>query len=137
MRYLKIGLVLIIIFTVATIAIVNINTTRQSNNESRALNRIRQIRAAEETYQATKGAGKLATLDQLIERGLVDKAVKDTAGGYTYSLTLHGDYEYELTASPIHSESYWRGGNKWYSADRGSIKEKTYMYGVAVEKEVR
>jgi len=104
-------------------------------NQELAIKRIKSIKAAQETYKATKGAGRYGTMGDLIDAGLIDTGVGDgNTKGYRFAIRLN-DGGYEVVAVPeIYGEkgtgiaSYYldqtgvlRGSNTGLEASKNDI----------------
>ena len=72
---------------IAAIAIPNLLASRRAANEGAAIYSLRQISAAEATYQSN--FGKFATLDELAAQNLIDpKLATGTKSGYNFAVEL-------------------------------------------------
>ena len=99
---------------VAAIAIPNLLAARRAANEGATIAVLRKIHSAEATYQATAGAGRFGTLDELAAHNLISPEVADGMhSGYLYQieLTENEDEElgFEVTSVPM---SYPNSGRR-------------------------
>jgi len=87
-----------------------------AGNEIAAMARLSAIGRAELAYQ-TESGGKYATLDELIQRGLVNDPKQGKLTGYKFevNVTAHG---YEATASP---ERYGISGKRSFYVDEQNV----------------
>lgn len=75
------------ILIIFAIAVPNLLAARRAANEGATIQTLRKIHSAEATYQATRGNGAFATLDQLAAEGLIDPAVA-TGSHFGYKFTV-------------------------------------------------
>ena len=68
-------------------------------NESIAKSLLRTVVSAEATFQSTKGAGRYASLEELLTEGLLSKDLLDKYG-YKIELTVSSN-RFEATAIPL------------------------------------
>jgi hypothetical protein len=87
-----------------------------ARNEAIAQSALRMVVSAEATYQATKGDGNYATLDQLMEQGLVPKDFLQKHG-YKIELTVVGT-KFEATAVPV---EYGKTGRTSFFIDESGV----------------
>jgi hypothetical protein len=85
-------------------------------NESITRNAMRTIASAEATYQATEGAGRYGTLDELIKAGLISKEIVQNYG-YKIELSV-SNTRFEVTAVPI---EYGKTGKLSFFLDDSSV----------------
>ncbi len=85
-------------------------------NESITRNAVRTIASAEATYQATEGAGRYGTLDELIKAGLISKEMVQNYG-YKIELSV-SNTRFEVTAVPI---EYGKTGKLSFFLDDSSV----------------
>ncbi|MFN2513132.1 MAG: DUF3352 domain-containing protein [Pyrinomonadaceae bacterium] len=85
-------------------------------NEAMAQSALRMVVSAEATYQATAGKGKYATLDQLLEQGLVAKDFLQKHG-YKIELTVVGE-KFEASAVPL---EYGKTGTRSFFIDESGM----------------
>ena len=106
---------------IAAIAIPNLLASRRAANEGSAIYSLRQISAAESTYQAN--FGKYATLKELAARNLIDsKLATGTKNGYNFAVELTTDEEnlggFAVTGVPI---TYRSTGNRSFYVDETQV----------------
>ena len=79
-------------------------------NQEGALESIKNIRAAEQTYKVTKGAGKYGSLKELAEAGLVKNNLSEGHDlGYRFNIKVIGN-SYMATAVPeAYGENAYKG----------------------------
>jgi hypothetical protein len=92
------------------------NETPLARNESSARNALRTIASAEATYQATEGAGRYGSMDELIKTGLVSKELIQNYG-YKIELTVSGA-RFEVVAVP---SEYGKTGKLSFFMDESSV----------------
>ena len=80
----------------AAVAVSGVVRSRQARNESVAAAGLQAINAAQNVYVMTHD--EFATLQQLVDDGLLDDAFRSTPAGYEYSVTLQGDRDYLAAA---------------------------------------
>jgi type II secretory pathway pseudopilin PulG len=104
---------------VAAIAIPNLLASRRAANESSAIKSLRTISSAEQTYQATAGAGRsYGSLAQLSSEGIIDSALGEgEKSGYRFQVAV-AEGHFTATAVPADSSS---GGQTFFIADDGLI----------------
>lgn len=96
-------------------------------NEAIAQSALRMVVSAEATYQATKGRGNYATLDQLLEQGLVPKDFLEKHG-YKIDLTVVGS-KFEASAVPL---EYGKTGRMSFFIDEsGQLRGADHGGGAA------
>ncbi len=100
---------------IMAIAVPNLLAARRAANEGASIAALRNIHAAEATYQATVGRGSFGALDELATAGLINPEFAAKAGsgryGYKFKLevgssytSLRGDTEsagFHLVAVPV------------------------------------
>ena len=106
---------------IAAIAIPNLLASRRAANEGSAIYSLRQISAAEATYQAN--FGKYATLDELAAQNLIDtRLATGTKNGYNFAVELTTDDEnlggFAVTGVPI---TYRSTGNRSFYVDETQV----------------
>ncbi len=87
-----------------------------ASNEAIAKSALRMVANAEMTYQSTKGDGNFATLDQLLDQGLVQKDLLEKFG-YKIELTVLGA-KFEATALPT---EYGKTGKMSFFVDESAV----------------
>ncbi len=87
-----------------------------ARNEAIAQSALRMVVSAEATYHSTKGDGTYATLDQLMEQGLVPKDLLQKYG-YKVELTVVGT-KFEATAVPV---EYGKTGRMSFFIDESGV----------------
>ncbi len=80
----------------AAVAVAGVVRSRQARNESEAAAGLQAINAAQNVY--VMAHDEFATLQQLIEDGLLEDAFQAAESAYDYSVTLQGDGDYVATA---------------------------------------
>lgn len=101
---------------IAAIAIPNLLASRRAANEASAINTIRTIMSAEDTYQATVGEGEFGELADLVKSGLVyPELLGGVKHGYRFTLVNNGE-DFEVTATPV-SEGAGKRSFYYASAD--------------------
>ena len=108
---------------IAAIAIPNLLASRRAANEGATIATLRRIHSAQATYQATVGAGRFATLEQLAAEELIDPRVASGAHyGYRFQVNLTSglDYEsgFEATAAPV---SYPNSGRRSFFLNENGV----------------
>ncbi len=102
------------------IAIPNLLASRRAANEGSAISTLRTLSSAEATYQATVGAGKYGTLQQLIEQGLIDRKLESgVRNGYVFDVKIDG-ITYQILATPMKDSD--RSGRSFYTSETGVIR---------------
>lgn len=106
---------------IAAIAIPNLLASRRAANEGSAIYSLRQVAAAEATYQAK--FGKYATLDELAEQKLIDPRIATgSRNGYNFAVELTTDDEefggFAVTGVPI---TYRNTGNRSFYIDETQV----------------
>jgi len=92
------------------------NQPPQASNEAIAKSALRMVASAEMTYQSIKGDGNFATLDQLVDQGLVQKDLLEKYG-YQIELTVLGT-KFEATAVPT---EYGKTGKMSFFVDESAV----------------
>lgn len=119
---------------VMSIAIPNLLAARRAANEGASIAALRNIHAAEATYQATVGRGSFGTLDELAAAQLINPEFATAAAsgryGYKFKLevgssytALRGDTEsagFHLVAVPVDYRS--SGTRSFYIDETGVIR---------------
>ncbi len=85
-------------------------------NESIAKSMMRTVAAAQATFQASKGAGRFGTLDELISEGLVEKDLMERYG-YRIELSALAN-KFEATATPL---EYGKTGRMSFFIDESGV----------------
>ncbi len=85
-------------------------------NEGMAMGGVQMISSAESSYKSTSGNGKYASLDQLVEQKLVNKAFLDKYG-YNFEVTVNGD-QFEAVATP---REYGKTGKRSFFVDKSGV----------------
>ena len=107
---------------IAAIAIPNLLAARAAANEASAINTIRLLSAAEDTYSHTVGDGEFGELADLARNGLVNaELLGGVRNGYRFTLVNNGS-DFEVSATPV-SESHGRR-SFFYSSDDGEIRAR-------------
>ena len=106
---------------IAAIAIPNLLASRRAANEGSAIYSLRQISAAEATYQAN--FGKYATLNELAAQNLIDpRLATGTKNGYNFAVELTTDEEnidgFAVTGVPI---TYRSTGTRSFYVDETQV----------------
>lgn len=102
------------------ITIPNLLASRRAANEASAISTLRTINSAEATYQATAGAGKYGTLQQLGADGLIDsKLASGVRNNYVFDVKA-GDISYQAQATPMKDTD--RGSRSFYISEDGVIR---------------
>lgn len=105
---------------VFAIAIPNVFAARRAANEGSAIQALRIINSAEATYQATAGAGKYGTLQELAATGLLDaKLASGKVNSYRLDIKPNGMY-YEATATPTRESD--TGSRSFFINETGVIR---------------
>ena len=110
---------------IAAIAIPNLLVARRAANEGSALSSLRTLASAEMTYQATRGAGKYGTLNDLAADGLIDaKLATGTKNGYNFTVELTNDESeypgFAVVGVPVTSGS--TGNRSFYIDETGVMR---------------
>jgi type IV pilus assembly protein PilA len=109
---------------IASIAIPNLLAARRAANEGSAISSLRTLHAAEATFQATAGAGKFGTLNELAAANLIDsKLATGTKNGYNFTVevTADGDYPgFSVVGVPMTYRS--SGLRSFYVDETGVIR---------------
>lgn len=120
---------------VMSIAIPNLLAARRAANEGASIAALRNIHAAEATYQATVGRGSFGTLDELASAQLINSefaAAAATSGryGYKFKLEIGSSYTslredmesagFHLVAVPVDYRS--SGTRSFYIDETGVIR---------------
>lgn len=87
-----------------------------ARNEAIAQSALRMVVSAEATYHSTKGDGNYATLDQLMEQGLVPKDLLQKYG-YKVEVSVVGT-KFEATAVPV---EYGKTGRMSFFIDESGV----------------
>ena len=90
--------------------------TSAEANEAIAQSFLRTISSAEATFQATKGNGRYASLDELVSEGLLSKEAFDKYG-YQIDLRVSGT-GFEVTATPL---EYGKTGKASFFIDESGV----------------
>jgi type II secretory pathway pseudopilin PulG len=86
---------------IAAIAIPNLLASRRAANEASALNTIRVVATAEQTYQAMDARGEYGDLSELIGEHLIDPQLSSgVKNGYRFTL-VNTDDDFEFSATPV------------------------------------
>lgn len=106
---------------IAAIAIPNLLASRRAANEGSAIYSLRQISAAQATYQAN--FGKYATLDELAAQNLIDQRLATgTKSGYNFAVELTTDEEnldgFVVTGVPV---TYRSSGTRSFYVDETQV----------------
>ena len=94
------------------------------------------IHSAEATFQATTGAGRFGTLEELIQQQLVSPSLATgTLNGYSFRIRVHDDSKNELasfesTATPL---KYYRTGIFSFFVDETGILRGGNRYGIEAD----
>ena len=110
---------------VAAIAIPNLLAARRAANEGSTISMLRDIHAAEATYQATVGAGEFGTLEQLAAHDLIAPEVASGVWrGYQFKVELttgiDNEAGFEVTGIPLTYPS--SGRRSFYVSENGVIR---------------
>jgi type II secretory pathway pseudopilin PulG len=107
---------------IAAIAIPNLLASRIAANEASALNTIRVISEAEDTYMVTAGEGEFGELADLVKHRLVNaELLGGVRHGYRFTLVNNGS-DFEVSATPV-SEGAGRR-SFFYSSDDEVIRAR-------------
>jgi type II secretory pathway pseudopilin PulG len=108
---------------VFAIAIPNVFAARRAANEGSAIQALRIINSAEATFQATSGAGKYGTLQELSAQGLIDsKLASGTVNTFRIDIKPNSMY-YEATATPTKGSD--TGSRSFFINESGVIRGAT------------
>jgi type IV pilus assembly protein PilA len=123
-------LMLCLVGIVAAIVVPNLLAPRRAANEGMAIEHMRTLASAQETYfsQQAKigGRGKYGTLEELDAMNLLPGGLASgTVGGYRYRVRLFEE-KYEATATPVSSSEgtrsfYLDASGVIYGADRKGL----------------
>jgi hypothetical protein len=97
-----------------------IDRSPQAARESMAVNSLRKINGAEQTYAAAH-QGRFGNIHELIEAGLLDSGFEKPVACYTLDVTISGE-GYEATAVPVSRDA---GRFGYFSAADGVIRYST------------
>jgi type IV pilus assembly protein PilA len=123
---LELLIVVAIILIIATIAIPSLLRSRQSANESSAVQNLRTINTAQITYLSSS-AGAYGTIAQLVSAGVLDSRFNGTVSGYNYAIAVDASAaDYTAMAAPT-SANVGRFG--YYSVPDGVIRYATATTG--------
>jgi type II secretory pathway pseudopilin PulG len=105
---------------VFAIALPNVFAARRAANEGSAIKVLRTLHSAEATYQATSGAGKYGTLQQLAAEGLIDSKLASGAVN-TYRLEIKPNgISFDATATPTKESD--TGSRSFFINETGVIR---------------
>lgn len=114
-----------VILIIAAIAIPNLLRARQQANETYAISSMRTIVVANTTYQAQKGPGFAASLQELEDAGYIDRTLADgQKHGYRFTYNAvdsDGDGtadKFQLNATPVKPGS---SGNRIFCSDETGV----------------
>jgi type II secretory pathway pseudopilin PulG len=105
-------LIIIPLGIITAIAIPNLLAARRAANEGAAIQSLRTICSAEETYKATTGAGSYGTLEELSASNLIDpRMASGGKSGYAFSITATRE-SFAATATPLKADDVGRTGTR-------------------------
>ncbi len=100
---------------------------------SNALDRLREIRKAQETYRQSVGENSYGSLGELVNAGLVSGALSDGEDwGYRFHLSVDGA-TYRIIAEPIGQEPSETAYVRFYMDESGVIRA-TFQSSVTPDK---
>lgn len=116
---------------VAAIAIPNLLASRRAANEGSAIKSMRTLAAAEQTYQATVGAGTYGSLPQMRSSGLIDNALGEgEKNSYRFQVSA-AERTFTATATPAEASS---GMRSFYMSADGLI-HAAKKHGLAADQD--
>ena len=105
---------------VFAIAIPNVLAARRAANEGSAIQALRTLHSAQATFQATVGAGKYGTLQELAANHLIDeKLASGVKNTYRFDIKPNGMY-FEVTATPTRESD--TGSRSFFINETGVIR---------------
>lgn len=112
----------IIIPLIFAIAIPNLFASRRAADEASAISVLRTIQSAEQVYQATAGAGRYGSIDDLVRANLMGaEMASGQRKGYRFVVRAE-DTSFEATATPVTYGTTGTGKNSFYVAEDGVIR---------------
>lgn len=109
---------------IAAIAIPNLLAARRAANEGSAISQMRVLMAAEQTFAATRGAGRCGDLADLDAADLIDSTLASgRKNGYEFTIVKKAN-ACELFATPLVSDGAAKSGNRsfYLSTDEGELR---------------
>ena len=127
---------------IAAIAIPNLLASRRAANEASAQSSLRTLHAAEATYQATRGAGKFGTLNELAADNLIDfPLASGTKNGYRFTVEVTNDETtypgFSVVARPMTPSGVSASGTRsFYIDETGVIRGAVNSGGLATKEDL-
>lgn len=105
-------LIIIPLGIITAIAIPNLLAARRAANEGAAIQSLRTLCAAEETFKSTTGAGSYGTLQELGAANIIDERLASgSKSGYAFSIKATRE-SFEANATPLKSDEVGRTGTR-------------------------